>query len=124
MDGKSFKITLSSAIIPSVELKRRCESVATWEEVSIELELHESRPNKRGVDPTILVAVVSFTGTALGALISGLLQIANASRQSKIILQGKNGTRLEVPANTPPDKIDELIDKLRMIETEHIHLAH
>jgi hypothetical protein len=123
MTSQSLKIILTATSVPSQELKRRFESQIELAETSIKLELKPSASTTRGIDPTILVAIVSVTGTALGTLISGLIQIALASRQQKIVIQGKDASRLEVPANTPPEKIDELIGKLRTIEVEHIHLA-
>jgi hypothetical protein len=104
-------------------LKRHCEILVAFKDAAIELDLQDRRRNTRGIDPTVLVAVVSVTGTALGALISGVIQIANTSRHSKIILQAKGGSRLEIPSNTPSEKIDELIDKLKQMDIEHIHLA-
>lgn len=123
MASQTFKVMLTATSIPSRELKRRLESRTVWEAESIELALEANPSNTRGIDPTVLVAIVSVTGTALGALISGLVQIALSSRQQKIILQGKDGSRIEIPSNTPSEKIDELIDKLRAMDVEHIHLA-
>jgi ACT domain-containing protein len=123
MASQSFKIILSATSIPSRELKRRFENRTEGKEASIELELEPNISNTRGIDPTVLVAIVSVTGTALGALVSGLLQVALANRQQKIIIQGKDGSRLEVPSDTSSEKIDELIDKLRMMDVAHIHLA-
>ena len=123
MTNQSLKITLTATSIPSQELKRRFESQIVRKETSIELALEPKASTTRGIDPTVLVAIVSVAGTAFGALVSGLLQVAQASRQGKIILQGKDGARLEIPSNTPLEKVDELIEKLRMMDVEHIHLA-
>lgn len=123
MPNQFLKIILTATSIPSGELNRRLESQTGWGEDLIKLELEPNTSNTRGIDPTVLVAIVSVTGTALGALISGLVQLAQASRQQRIILQGKDGSRLEIPSNTPPEKIDEMIGKLQMVNVEHIHLA-
>lgn len=123
MTNQTLDIILSAASIPSRELKRHCENQIVLKEASIELDLRDRRIDTRGIDSTVLVAVVSVTGTALGALVSGLLQIANARRQSKIILQTRDGSRLEIPSDTQSDRIDELIDKIKRMELEHIRLV-
>jgi hypothetical protein len=73
-------------------------------------------------DPAILVALVSGAGAAITALITGLLQLAQERRQ-RIILQATNGRRLEIPANTSPERIEELLDILRQMEIERIRIA-
>jgi hypothetical protein len=123
MTNQSLKISLTTTSIPSQELKWRLESQIVLKESSIKLELEPKASTTRGIDPTVLVAIVSVTGTAFGALVSGLIQVAQASRQGRIILQGKDGARLEIPSNIPIEKVDELIEKLRMMDVEHIHLA-
>ena len=123
MANQTLNIILSAASIPSRELKRLCESQVVLKEASIELDLRDGRSNTRGIDSTVLVAVVSVSGTALGALVSGLLQITNTRRQSKIVLQTRDGSRLEIPSDTPSDRIDELIDKVKQMELEHIRLV-
>jgi hypothetical protein len=123
MKNQLLKIMLTATSIPSQELKRRFESQIEQKNIPLELTLEPNASSTRGIDPTVLIAIVSVTGTAFGTLISGLLQIAQSGRQGKIILQGKDGARLEIPSDTPPEKVDELIEKLRMIDVEHIHLA-
>lgn len=49
----------------------------------------------RGVDPTIVVAVVAAVGGALSAFIAGLLNCAQQARSEKIIIQ-KGEKRIEI----------------------------
>ena len=65
------------------------------------------------LDPSVLVAIVGVSGTALGALVSELLKIAQQKGGQTIVLQGKDGSRLEIPAGTSSARIDELVDKVR-----------
>jgi hypothetical protein len=76
----------------------------------------------RTLDPSILVAVVGVAGTALGALIAGLLKVSQERASQRIVIQGKDGTKLELPANTPPEKIDELIEKIRKMNAPYIYM--
>jgi nitrate reductase NapAB chaperone NapD len=59
-------------------------------------------------DPAVVVAIVGAAGTVLGALIAGLLQIA----QGEIMLQTRNGNIIKVPRGTSLENIDQLIQKL------------
>lgn len=76
----------------------------------------------RIVDPTVLVAIVGVSGTALGALISELLKIAQQKKGQRILIQGKNGAKLEIPADTKPEKLDKYLEILRRIEAPEIYL--
>jgi hypothetical protein len=77
----------------------------------------------RGIDPTILVALVSTIGTGLGAVIAGLFRIAREEKSKKIIIQGRSGERLEVPADTPPDEIDHLIDRIKQLDSQVLKIS-
>ncbi|HXT62794.1 MAG TPA: hypothetical protein VN696_07145 [Pyrinomonadaceae bacterium] len=77
-----------------------------------QLEICESRKKWRAIDPTLLVAIVGAAGTGLGALITGLFQIGQQVAAKKFVVETGGGQKLEVPANTPPDQIDHLLDKL------------
>ncbi|GAC1347875.1 MAG: hypothetical protein NVSMB27_14270 [Ktedonobacteraceae bacterium] len=76
----------------------------------------------RTLDPSVLVAIAGVSGTALGSLLSGLLRIAQEKKSQKIVIQSKDGSKLEVPSDTPPERIEELVKKLRMMEAPHIYL--
>jgi hypothetical protein len=51
----------------------------------------------RTIDPTVLVAIVGVSGTALGALISELLKLAQQKKGQQVVIQGKNGAKLGMP---------------------------
>ena len=76
----------------------------------------------RTLDPSVLVAIAGVSGTALGSLLTGLLRIAQEKKSQKIVIQSKDGSKLEVPSDTPPERIEELVKKLRMMEAPHIYL--
>jgi hypothetical protein len=92
-------------------------------EPSVTLSIRRPDVEFRGIDPTILVATVSAVGTALGTVIGGLLRIAQQSKSGKIVIQGRQGQRLELPADYPATEIDELIDKVRELDTEALKIS-
>jgi hypothetical protein len=123
MSTNTTKITISSISIPQQELQSLLEEELKLQKLPINLQLETDPHNTRSIDPTILVALVTASGVVLSALINGLILVAQTKNQEKLILQGRNGARLEIPVNTPSKKIDEYIDKLKQIDVEHIHIA-
>ena len=107
-----IQIALSSTSKSLEELKAALESQTEVGASGTRLELRTPKQKFRGVDPTLLVAVVGAAGTGLGALITGLFQIGQQMAASKFTLETASGAKLEVPANTPPEQIDHLLEKL------------
>lgn len=98
------------------ELKAALESQPDLTASGAQLELRQPEKKFRGIDPTLLVAVVGAAGTGLGALITGLFQLGKEMAAKKFVLETQGGQKLEVPANTPVEKIDHLLDKLRQMD--------
>jgi hypothetical protein len=116
------EVRVTSASLSTIELKQRLEMNDGIRDSAIELRITQNRPRLRGIEPTVLVALVSAGGTALGALITGLLQVARESHSSKIVVQGKDGKRLEFPADTPLDKIEEFKKLIKELDSPSITL--
>ena len=74
------------------------------------------------MDPAILVAVVSGASATISVLVTGLLQIVQL-RSQKIVLQATNGRRLEIPANSSSERIQELIKILEQMEIKRIKIT-
>jgi hypothetical protein len=98
---------------------RLAELVGDPSAVSISLGAASGRV--RALDTTVLVAVVSSAGAAIGVLISGLLQIARERGSGDIIMEVE-GRKLKVPPNTPPERLDQLIEKLKSMERGRVVL--
>jgi hypothetical protein len=75
----------------------------------------------RGADPAIAIAIVSAASGALGILLSGLLELIKGKHGGKISIQSEN-SRIEIPANYPPEKLDILIDKVKELDIEKIKI--
>jgi hypothetical protein len=76
------------------------------------VELVIQQTDDRPFDPTVLVALISGGAIAIGYLIRGLLEVAKARTQQKVILKGADFT-IEIPADIPDGKLDEYIHKIR-----------
>jgi hypothetical protein len=72
----------------------------------------------RGLDPTILVAIVGATGTAIGGLVAGLFQLVNGKKDERIVLRSSKGATIEFPANLSSQELDELILKVNQLEAD------
>jgi hypothetical protein len=117
-----IRIVRSDDSLTSEELKENLERFSEWDN-SITLEIRqEQRLLLKTVDPTVLAAIFTMAGTALGALISGLLQIAQVNYKEKVVLVTKDGLRIEVEARHAQDKIPELIKLLRFMEVQIIRV--
>jgi alpha-galactosidase len=74
----------------------------------------------RGIDTAVLVAIVSTTSAALGAFVSGLLQIVREKKAAKIELQDKDGRRIVMPADTPAETIPSFVAHIKAMETPRV----
>ncbi len=120
MANRTIEVFITSDSLPSRELKRCLENLRENIAAEVHLELRETPFQLRSPDPTILVALVGVVGAGLATLLAGVLKIAEAAKKERIVLQGKDGQRLEVPASTSIEKIDQLIDKLKTMDTGRI----
>ncbi|WP_323972176.1 hypothetical protein [Aeromonas hydrophila] len=82
--------------------------------------MHKGTKTFRGVDPTVLVAVVGAGGTVVGALITGLLSVLAQARAKSIIVVGKSGWRVEVPSTMTSSDLHSLIDEAKELDIEKI----
>ena len=117
-----ISITTKSIGMQSEELHNLLiNTLKTNDEVKFELR----RPEVvfRGVESMILVAIVGAVGTGLGALITGLLQIAKQKAGQRITIQTKSGSRIQVPPNVSPEMLDTLIDKIKKLEDENLKVT-
>jgi hypothetical protein len=120
-----IQLQVDLKIMSLTELKERLISTVNPSEsgFTIETKVPEDIVFRGAVDPTILVAVVGAAGTALGALIGGLLKVAQQSGSKMIVVETRDGDRLEFPANFAPDQIDMLIKKVKALRTEKLSIS-
>lgn len=116
-------IAINPQIMSAEELKEHLSSRADLTSGELVLETRKSPVRLRGLDPTVLVAIIGTLGTGFGALLTGLLQVAQKSKEKKIVMQTKSGQRLEFPADVPQERIDHLIKQLREMDDPSIKIA-
>lgn len=113
-------IEIKSQYMKAAELKQRLEEEqSNAHEVS--LQIHGKRSRFRGGDPSVLIALVGLAGGGLGALINGLMNIAAQRQGSFVELKGPDWS-VRVPANTPPDELNKLVEVARSKPVTHIEL--
>jgi hypothetical protein len=117
-----LRISIDSEETLSGELKKLLEEKIDQDNQHIALELIRREKVYRGLDPTVLVAIVTVVGTGLGVLITGILEVAKQKSAGKIVIQSKGGSRIEVPASISPDKLDWLVEKVKKLESESIEI--
>lgn len=81
------------------------------------------RSEKRVIETAVLVAVVGATGTALGALITGLLKLASGSNEKTITVRGRFGGEIRFPAGISNDEVDDLIEAVKKLDSPKIILG-
>jgi hypothetical protein len=116
------EVTIESALIRGTELQRLFEDALPLDS-GIQLDLRERDAPDRSLDPTVLVAVVGAVGPVLAALVRGAVEAAKAKHAGRIVLRGRTGRSVEVPASTPIEQLDLYIRKAKQLDTESLEIC-
>jgi hypothetical protein len=103
-------------------MKRAFNGIASsgeWERLDIRI----VPPRHRGSDPTIQVALLNLASGALGALLTGVLSVANSLKASKIVIKRADGSMLEFPADYKAEQIARISALLEKNPPESIEIA-
>jgi hypothetical protein len=106
------------SIISHKYSRENIKTVLTKWDSSWQAHEQETGIHSRGMDPTVLVAIVGATGTGIGGLIAGLFQLISGRKDEKIVLRSSKGATIEFPANLSSQRLDELILKLNQLEED------
>jgi len=118
----NINIKRSDDTLTSKELKRKLEELPEWHNlIKVEIQ-NEKSISLKSVDPSVLVAICTATGTALGVLIGGLTKIALATFKEKITIVLKDGSRIEIEARHATNKMPEIIKLFKSKDVKHIEL--
>lgn len=74
----------------------------------------------RSAEAALLIAIVGAAGTGLGALITGILKLAAEKGSRRIIIQGKSGRRIELPADAPTAEIERIVIAAKDLDVDRI----
>jgi hypothetical protein len=88
--------------------------------VELRLDSPSTAPDRSAIDPAVLVAVVAAAGAGLPKLIECLFGMLTS--KEKVVLKGKGGGSIEVPANTPDDRLRQLIGMAKTLDVEEVTL--
>lgn len=106
------------------ELKNLLELDFGRKEIEIPLHIRRSDTVLKGVDPTILSAMIGTAGALFGSLITGILQIILKEKMTvkKIVVISASGARIEVPVNTPDEEIDRIIERIKKLDENRVRI--
>ena len=112
-----------------IKLETRVSSVAKLRTLllgttlgAVELQLRGDGHGERGIDPSVLVAIVGGVSANLTALITALLTIRKQANAKTIVLQGKSGKRLEISGDYSATELDRLMDAVHLLDVEKVVL--
>ena len=116
-----FELSVDPRIMSTGELQARLESIS---DPSHQVGFHISRRKVqfRNADAAIIVAIVGGITSSLVAFINLIATIANKTVSKKIILQSQSGNKLEIPAGTKPDEVEILMEELKKMDQQKIHI--
>lgn len=88
----------------------------------VELRTVSGSDRLRLPDATIVVALVAATGSAMVALVTGILKLLEKRQLSKgrIVVTGSAGNAIEFPADTPKERIVELLEIAKELDAPKI----
>ena len=110
-------IQITCEYLSPVELQSELVRYNESDKNAFELRLDKMPSRWRGLDQNVLLALVGLTSGSIGALITGLLKIAEKRQDAFIELHGDKWS-LKVLSGTPYKEIEKLVDlaKLKTIE--------
>jgi len=107
--------------ILSAVLKERLK-VTLAGQPDITLTLRGSDENVRGIDPTVLVAIVAVADTTLGALITGLFKLMEKNKGETIKITGKTGRVVEISGKLTPEKLSQCVKVAKELDIDRIEI--
>lgn len=122
-----LEVGISSPVVRGDELRAEIERASAefdWPAAGLHLVDHPRGDERLRVEPITVALVLS--APAVVALIKGLSSIVEAriktKGQQKIVFVGPEGRRLEVPAGTSVEEIDQYIERLKELDAKRIEL--
>jgi len=116
-DAMELEITVEPGWGSMRELESSFEEQEGWSSAGIEL---VPGVRAREVEPATLVAIVGAGAVGLTALVKGLLAIAQQSAANTVVIRGRDGASLEMPADTPEEKVAYWVSVLSKIDRPRI----
>lgn len=102
------------------ELKHSLEQALESSATPIRLEERHADKHHMRTDPNLLVALVGAAGAGIGALITGLLAVAQSGKSRQITLEGKSGRKISFPADADAKMIEKYIELAKTLDIESL----
>ena len=113
------EVIVKSSSVSSASLMELLQTQLTGEE-GVKLELRAGTSLFRPIDATVLIAVISAGSAVLTSLIAGALAIAAKKKSERVVLRGRSGRSLEIPADTPLPQVKQYAELVKELDLESI----
>jgi hypothetical protein len=113
------RVAIESEFAPAGDLAAQLQNAVPPDVASFQV---EDRDATFRLEPTIVVAIVTAGGTALSALIAGLLTTARNGKSATVVIERADGTRVELPGTWTADQIRQAVETLSAPSVRRIKL--
>lgn len=104
------------------ELKRMLQE-SNLNKSEVNYVLKSNPPKLRGVDPTVLIALIGAGGTSLGIVIGGILRLIEKRQQkTEIRITGKTGRKIEIFGEVTNEQIEKLVKYVKELDVDRIEI--
>ncbi len=114
------KIEITCSTMPAAAVKELLESDAEIAAAGIVFEARKAVDDFLPSEPEVLVAIIGGSTALLGVLLGGLLKVVASTKTRNVVIQGRSGRRVEIPADTPAEKLDEYVAKAKDLDLDRI----
>ena len=115
--GKAMDIDFFSSLQESEAMKQKLSNLQDVQ--GLDIELYPTDKVYRGVVTPILVATISASTALVAVIVKEWISWIKQSKSNQIKLTGASGCSIEVPANTPDDKIQNYIDLVKELDRKN-----
>jgi hypothetical protein len=91
-------------------------------DVSDDVAVQRIPNDHRAVDVVVLVALVSAGSAAATAVLTGIFGVLTQRGRKTVRIRGASGREIEVPADTPADRLDEYVAIARRLDISSIEI--
>jgi hypothetical protein len=110
-----MEVLLTSSSIGNDDLIETLEKQPTWKPDEVALQLRRGQ-GFRTPDAVVVVAILSNITTIL----VGLITLIGTLKARRMVIHDKDGRTLEIPADTPHEKVKGLLESIGTVTRIHL----